>query len=102
MDDGFLQHLLNLEKEAGVLVYDAQEEADKRISGGEKQNRIRFEEAYAREVEALEEKYNQNLAAAKENYRQQLELYRESLRAQSDDTKAFFSLAEKFLITHGT
>ena len=98
MDDyEVFQHLLGLEKEAGVLVYDAQEEADRRISEGEKQNRIRYEEAYTREVEILEGRYAQNLAVIKEKYRQQMDLYRESLKTQPVDMKAFSSLAEKLL-----
>ena len=99
-DNEILQHLLNLEKEASLMVHDAKAEADRRISGGEKQNRIRFEEAYAREVKSLESQYNQKFAAIKENFRQQLELYRESLRTQPVDMKAFSSLAEKLLIIH--
>ena len=99
-DHEFLQHLLSLEKEASTLVYEAQEEADRRIADGEKQHRARYEEVYAREVEFLESNYAQNYAAIKENYRQQLELYRESLKTQPLDMKAFSSLAEKYLINH--
>ena len=101
MDDyEILQHLLSLEKEASVLVYDAQAEADRRISEGEKQNRIRYEDTYAREVESLEDSYTQNFAAIKEKYRRQLELYRDSLKTQSADMEAFSSLAEKLLDIH--
>jgi vacuolar-type H+-ATPase subunit H len=99
MDDHeILQNLLSLEKEASALASDALAEADRRVSEGEKQNRARYEEAYAREAESLEGCYVQNLAAVKEDYRQQLETYRESLKTQPVDIKAFSSLAEKFLI----
>ena len=101
MDDrDVLQQLLNLESEASALVYDAQVEADRRTSEGERQNRIRYEEAYAREVESLEGHYAQSIAAVRENYRQQLEAYGHSLKAQPIDMKAFSSLAEKLLIPH--
>ena len=101
MDDyEILQHLLSLEKDANIMVYEAEEEADRRISAGEKQNRARYEEAYAREVEFLEGRYTHNLALIKENYQQQLELYRASLKTQPVDMKAFSSLAEKLLIFH--
>ena len=99
MDDHeVLQHLLKLDAEAGALVNDAQAEADRRISGGEKQNRLLYEEAYARELESLESHYVQNIAAVREDYRKQLEVYRESLKTMSINTENFSSLAERLLI----
>ena len=98
MDDHeILQQLLSLEKEASLLVYEAQTEADRRIAEGENQNRLRNEEAYAAEVESLENGYVKNLAALKEKYRQQLDIYRESLKTQPLDMKAFSALAGKLL-----
>ena len=100
MDDHeVLQHLLNLEAEASALVDDAQTEADRRISEGEKQSRIQYDDRYAREVEALEASCARELAAVRENYARQLEAYRESLKSMSLDTEAFSSQAEKFLIS---
>jgi len=93
-----LQHLLEIESKAATLVDDAQAEADRRVSEGEKQNRARYDEQYAREVAALEEAYSADISLARENYRKQLEEYHNSLKAQPSDTKAFFSLAEKLLI----
>jgi vacuolar-type H+-ATPase subunit H len=99
MDDHeVLQHLLELENEAAALVNDAQAEADRRVSDGEKQNRARFDEAYANIVKTLEASYVEELAAARDNYRKQLEAYRETLEAVPLDMPAFSSLAEKFLI----
>jgi vacuolar-type H+-ATPase subunit H len=99
MDDHeVLQHLLGLEQEASALVDDAAAEADRRVSEGEKQNRVRYEDAYARDVESLEAHYTQNIANAREDYRKQLEAYRESLKTMPLDTEAFSSLAEKLLI----
>jgi F0F1-type ATP synthase membrane subunit b/b' len=40
-DKDVLQHLLHLEAEASALVDDAQAEADRRVSEGEKQNRAK-------------------------------------------------------------
>ena len=96
-DQEVLQHLLKLEAEAAALVNDAQAEADRRVSEGEKQNRVQYDEVYAREVEVLEESQVKNLAAVKEEYRKQLDMYRESLKAISPDMGAFSSLTEKLL-----
>ena len=97
-DRDVLQHLLNLENEASALVNDAQAEADRRTAEREVQNRRRYDEVYAREVEALENSYAQNLALVKESCREQLEAYRASLQTIPVDLKAFSSLAEKYLI----
>jgi regulator of protease activity HflC (stomatin/prohibitin superfamily) len=93
-----LQHLLEIESKAATLVDDAQAEADRRVSEGEKQNRARYDEQYASEVAALEEAFSADIALARENYRKQLEDYNNSLKTQSLDTKAFFALAEKLLV----
>ena len=99
MDDHeILQQLLSLEKEASLLVYEAQAEADRRITEGENQNRLRYDECYAAEVDSLEEDYTKNLAALKEKYRQQLDTYRESLKTQPVNMEAFSALAKKLLI----
>ena len=99
MDDReVLQHLLNLENKASVMVNDAQAEADRKTAEREKQNRLRYDEAYAKEAEALENNYAENLVSVKEDCRQQLEAYRANLRTMPLNVEAFFSLAEKLLI----
>ena len=99
MDDHeLLQHLLNLENEAAALVDDAQAEADRRVSEGEKQNRSYYDETYAREVEALEADYIKKIEAVKEGYRTLLEEYGNTLRTMPSHHDAFSSLAEVFLL----
>jgi len=109
MDDSkILQHLLDLERQAASLVNDAQTEVDEKVSETEKQNRMRSEELYTRELEILEKAYIGDMAVVKENYRKQLEEYRESLKIQSANPvyvlnhEAFCGLAEKFLIRTGS
>ena len=43
-DQELLQHLLDLDNKAAALVSDAQTEADRRITEGEKQNHARYDE----------------------------------------------------------
>jgi vacuolar-type H+-ATPase subunit H len=93
-----LQHLLEIESKAATLIDDAQAEADKRVSDGEKQNRARYDEQYAREAAGLEEAFSGDVTLARENYRRQLEEYHNSLKDMPSDTKAFFALAEKLLV----
>jgi vacuolar-type H+-ATPase subunit H len=102
MDDReVLQHLLSLENEASALVNDAQAEADRRTAERENQNRLRYDETYAGEVEALEKDFAQNLAIVRENCRQQLEAYRAELESMSFNVGSFLSLAEKFMLSGG-
>jgi vacuolar-type H+-ATPase subunit H len=99
MDDHeILKHLLDIEKKASALIDDAQAEADRRTVEGEKQNRLRYDEIYAREAAFLENGYAKNLGDVKEHYRQQLEVYRASLKTMPADREAFSSLAEKYLL----
>jgi len=99
MDDHVvLEHLLELENQAAVMVNEAQAEAERKIADREKQNRTRYDETYAREAGTLETTYEQKIAAVKDDYQKQLDEYRNGLETQSVDTKAFASLAEKFLL----
>jgi len=100
-DQKVLQHLLDLEAQAAALVDDAQREADRRISEGEKQNRSDYDEIYSREVQALEESYNKKLAVIKEDYQKQMDACRESLKVMSLNTAGFSSLVEKYLLDKG-
>ena len=102
MDDHeILQHLLSLEREAAALVDDAQAEADRRLSEGEKHNRARYDESYAKEVEAMEASFTEKINLTKDNYREQLEAYRDSLKAVKTDTEGFSLLVEKLLFSKG-
>ena len=92
-----LQHLLDLENRAAGLVNDAQVEADRRLSEGEKQNRSHYDEIYSTEVAELEASYTKNIATVKEDYSTQLKTYLESLSSIPLDKAAFMSLAEKLL-----
>jgi len=92
-----LQQLLDLESKAAGLVNDAQAEADRRISEGEKQNRAQYDSIYSAEVAELEASYIKNIAAVKEDYRTQLDEYQENLKAIPLDKTSFSSLAEKLL-----
>ena len=99
MNDHYvLQHLLDLESQAADLVNNAQAEADKRVSDGEKQNSARYKEAYAREVQTLEKSCAEKLTVVKEDYRKQLEVYRKNLETMPRNKERFFSLAEEELL----
>jgi vacuolar-type H+-ATPase subunit H len=97
-DKDVLQHLLRLETEASALVDDAQAEADRRVSEGEKQNRANHDETYGAELARMEASYAGEIAAVREDYDKQLEAYRDSLKAMPADRAAFSALAGRLLL----
>jgi vacuolar-type H+-ATPase subunit H len=92
-----LRHLLTVEAEASALVDDAQVEADRRITEGEKQNRRLYDERYGQETARLEAQYGENIEQVKKDYKKQLDFYRENLDAMPVNTEAFIRAVECFL-----
>jgi hypothetical protein len=87
-----LGHLLKIEAQAAALVDDAQAEADRRVAGGERRSRARYEERYGQEAAALEAEYVKEIAAVKENYQRELDAYRDGLAAVKIDGNGFSAL----------
>jgi vacuolar-type H+-ATPase subunit H len=100
-DTGVLQHLLEIESQASVLVDDARAEADKRIKTAEEQNRLRYDKQYQDLVQKLEAEYLEQVQAVRAEYRQSLEEYRKSLDFIPLDRAAFSALVSQ-LLTGGT
>ncbi|MDR2102879.1 MAG: hypothetical protein LBP42_02115 [Treponema sp.] len=98
-DENILQHLLQIESEAAALVNDAQAEADRRLTEGEKQNRRRYDEEYSREVAELDAGFDTEIKTVKEDYRRQLEMYQEGLSRITANTGNFSKLVENLLFS---
>jgi vacuolar-type H+-ATPase subunit H len=96
-DTGVLQHLLEIESQASVLVDDAQAEADKRIKAAEEQNRLHYDKQYQELVQKLEAEYLEQVQAVRAEYRQSLEEYRKTIDDMPLDRAAFSALARQFL-----
>ncbi|MDR2607330.1 MAG: hypothetical protein LBC57_02970 [Treponema sp.] len=89
--------MLKIEAEASALVDDAQAEADRRVSEGEKQNRILYDERYASSSAEAEVSYTEAIERVREDYRSRLEDYRKSLEAMPLDETNFSNLMEKYI-----
>jgi regulator of protease activity HflC (stomatin/prohibitin superfamily) len=96
-EQNILGHLLKIEAEASALVDDAQAEADRRVSEGEKQNRILYDERYAASSAEAEVSYTEAIERVREDYRSRLEDYRKSLEAMPLDETNFSNLMEKYI-----
>jgi vacuolar-type H+-ATPase subunit H len=97
-DNNILQHLLEIEGKAAVLVNDAQTEADKRIKEAEEQNRRVYDGEYQKLIAELEASHKKELKAAKTEYDKSLEEYRQSLDAMPRNSDAFSALAFSLLL----
>jgi vacuolar-type H+-ATPase subunit H len=96
-DQDVLQHLLEIESQAAVLVDDAQAEAGRRIKEAEEKNRSHYDQSYRALVENLDKEYETNIAAVKEKYGRELDAYRESLDRMPVDGEGFSALASALL-----
>ena len=99
MDDSdILQHLLEIEEKAAVLVDDAQAEADRRIKESEEQNRIIFDEAYQKITAGLEAEYVHSVDAAKNEYNKILDEYKAGMDCMAKQNEVFSALAFSLLV----
>jgi ADP-glucose pyrophosphorylase len=96
-----LHHLLEVESAASALVNDAQAEADRRVTEGEKKCRAAYDEQYGQEVRTLDAQYEKEIALIKEDYNKQLEAYREGLARMPRQKETFCRLAESLLVREG-
>ena len=91
-NDEVLSHLLEIESEAAALVDDAEAEAERRITGSEKQNRAAYEERYRETSKKLAEELQKTKERAREQYQERLETYKEKVAAINGDTARFSAL----------
>ncbi|MDR1466250.1 MAG: hypothetical protein LBI40_01315 [Treponema sp.] len=96
-DKDILQHLLKIEAEAASLASDAAVEADRRIASSEKQNRLCYEEQFAKASAECEAKYNDDIAAVQGSYQQELDLFQHGLGSMREYKDGFNRLMESFL-----
>jgi flavin-dependent dehydrogenase len=96
-DSDVLRHLLKVESEAAALAGEAAQEAEKRIASAEKQNRLKYDEAYTKEAAALEEKYRADIEGVKKAYQKELDDFAQSLGNMKTDADGFSALLEQLL-----
>jgi hypothetical protein len=93
-----LGHLLKIEADAAALADEAQAEADRRISEGERKNRASYEDSYSRKGAALEAAYLQEIKTVKDRYNRELEACRSELEGIKTEQDRFSALMSEFLI----
>jgi hypothetical protein len=96
-EPNILGHLLKIEADAAAMADDAQAEADRRVAESEKQNRVRYDSEYGKQVEELDRAFEEGAARIRADYQAQLEAYRESLNSIPVDQGRFSAMVDKFL-----
>ncbi len=92
-----LQHLLDVESQANILVVEAQAEAERRISEKEKTFQKEYQRRYAKKQAELETEYQKQLQRSKEEYDTLIKAYIEEIQKWPVNTTAFNHFLDSFL-----
>lgn len=93
-----INHLLEIEKKASTLIYEAQTEVDKRMADAQSKYNGEYKEKFDKLTEELESEYQQKINEITEQNQNEINEYKKSLAEKSQNTKAFNSLLEKLLL----
>jgi vacuolar-type H+-ATPase subunit H len=92
-----LDHLLEVEARAAVMVSDAQSEADRRIRENEEKNRAHFDEKLKSETQKNQAQLKNEIEKIKNIYNKTLDDYRRELSLININEREFCSLLNSFL-----
>ena len=92
-----INHLLEIERDAAVLIDDAKIEADKRIANAKNQYNTQYKSKYDEIVNDLDSKYNTSVDDISNKYKQEIDAYKTQLESKEQNEKAFSSLLDKLL-----
>jgi len=92
-----IAHLLQVEKNASLLIDDALKEAEEKLAKARSQANLSFKEKYEQCVNELENQYNQKLVNIQSEHDKLFEDYKESLENKSKNNADFNRLLESLL-----
>jgi regulator of protease activity HflC (stomatin/prohibitin superfamily) len=92
-------HLLDVEKDASVLVSDAQSEAAKRLAAARAQADIEYKKQYDQLISRLEIEYQQKTAAVTQTHADALNTYKEKAEKTVRDTVSFGKLLDSLMFS---
>ena len=92
-----IKHLLEVEKNASVLIGDAKIEADKRLADARLKYNSEYKEKYDVIASELESDYQNKLKEITSKYKSEIEEYRKSLENKPQNDEAFNALLDKYL-----
>ena len=92
-----INHLLEIEKNASILVNEAHVESDKRISQARAQFSAKYKENLEKITEELESEYKNKIESISKKYDDDFAEYKSSLEKKVQNKKYFSELLEKLL-----
>ncbi len=93
-----INHLLEIEKKASVLVNDAHTESDKRIVQARTEYNNQYKERIEKITAQMEADYQNSLESISKKYENELEDFKSSLEKKEQHKKDFSVLLEKLLL----
>ena len=92
-----IKHLLEIEKNASILIDDAKVEADKRLADARSKYNTQYKSKYDEIASVLESDYQKKLEEITTKYKSEINEYKKSLENRPQDEGAFNALLEKYL-----
>ena len=92
-----INHLLEIEKNASILVNEAHIESDKRISQARTQFSAKYKENLEKITEELESEYKNKMDSISKQYEDEFAEYKSSLEKKVQNKKDFSELLDKLL-----
>ncbi|BDC92890.1 hypothetical protein [Treponema bryantii] len=94
-----INHLLEVEKNASMLINDAAMEAERRLSQARAKYNSEYKARYDEVASKLESEYQNNHKQIEDKYNKDIETYKESLAAKPQNSEAFSSLLDKLIFS---
>lgn len=92
-----INHLLEIEKDAAILIDDAKVEAEKRISDAKSQYNAKYKAEYEKIVSDLDSNYQSSLKDISEEYNKEISAYKTQLEERKQNESDFSALLDKLL-----
>ncbi len=92
-----IQHLIEVEKEAALVIHEAQDEADSRIAAARAKADAEFKAQYSVMYEQLEGEAKEKMANAKSAHDTAISQYKQSLESTPKNKEAFSALMDSLL-----
>lgn len=94
-----INHLLNVEKNAAVLIDNALKEAENRTSQARNQSNTQFKEKYDSFVADMEAEYNKTVQLKKDEHEKELQSFKDNLQNQKINNSEFNKVLDGLLFS---
>ena len=98
-EQNVIGHLLDVEKDAEQLVFEAQSEASKRITAARVEADAEYKKQYSDLAQKLEADYQQKISNLSSEHEKTLEKYKSDVQNAEKDVNSFNSFLESILFS---